>query len=167
MKILIVSATKNNNYKLANNLNEILLKLNLNSKVISLENYPLPLYTDDIYDKNKDKYLSIVTSIIDEFLSVDKIIFCGPEYNGSIPPIMSNTIAWMSVSTNNWRDSFNDKFALLATSSGGPGGKFITSFKIQLEHLGMIVLPRFISVNKNNPLDAGQCEKILKQFASV
>ena len=167
MKILIVSATKNNNYKLAKDLNGILSKLNLKSKVISLENYPLPLYTDDVYDKNKDKFLSTVSSIVDEFLNVDKIIFCGPEYNGSIPPIMSNAIAWMSVSTNNWRDSFNDKFALLATSSGGPGGKFITSFKIQLEHLGMIVLPRFISVNKNNPLDAEQCEKILKQFASV
>ena len=167
MKILIVSATNKSNYNLANDLNKILLRLKLNSKVISLENYPLPLYTDDNYNNHKDEFLSTVTSMIDEFINVDKIIFCGPEYNGSIPPIMSNTIAWMSVSTNNWRDSFNNKFALLATSSGGPGGKFITSFKIQLEHLGMIVLPRFISVNKNNPLDAEQCEKVLKQFVSV
>ena len=53
--------------------------------------------------------------------STSSFVFCGPEYNGSIPPIISNTIAWISVSTEHWRDGFKDKNAFIATSSGGPG----------------------------------------------
>ena len=92
------------------------------------------------------------------------IIFCAPEYNGSIPPIVTNFIAWVSMSTKYWRDAFNGKVALIGTFSGGAGGKFLSTMKLQLEHLGAIVMPRNIIVNNNTPLKPDSVKKILKQF---
>ena len=43
-KILIVSATRKTNYILAKKLEEILLTLDIEVTVISLEDYELPLY---------------------------------------------------------------------------------------------------------------------------
>ena len=53
-KILIISATLKNNYRLAQNIENILKEYNVKTNLISLENYNLPIYTDDIFEKEKD-----------------------------------------------------------------------------------------------------------------
>ena len=49
--ILIVSATLNNNYKLAEQLKKIINK-EANVTLISLENYDLPIYTENAFDQH-------------------------------------------------------------------------------------------------------------------
>ena len=95
------------------------------------------------------------------------LIICGPEYNGSTHPIINNSIAWISSSTEYWRDAFSDKIALVATYSGGAGLKYISTMKLQLEHLGCVVMPRAISSNKSNPMKSESIDKILKQFVKL
>ena len=165
--ILIVSATKNNNYSLSKALSDNLKELDLESTIISLEDYKLPLYTDKIFDEEKENYIQTIESLTRHFINNKGLIICGPEYNGSIPPIINNSIAWISTSTDYWRDAFKNKIALIGTSSGGPGNKFITSMKIQLEHLGCVVMPRAISANKSNPLNSESTTKILTQFRNL
>ena len=48
--ILIVSATLNNNYKLAKKLKK-LIDQEANVTIISLEDYDLPVYTEKVFDK--------------------------------------------------------------------------------------------------------------------
>tara|TARA_Y100001968_G_scaffold42463_2_gene32536 strand:- start:397 stop:906 length:510 start_codon:yes stop_codon:yes gene_type:complete len=162
--ILIVSATSKSNFSLGKKLNTLCKKLGAESKVISLEDYMLPLYTDAVYELQKDNYLKKIEKLTKSFFEANGLIICGPEYNGSTAPIITNTIAWISVSTKNWRDAFNDKISLVATSSGGPGTKFLISMKMQLEHLGSVVMPRTINVSSNNPLNEESAKKILNQF---
>jgi len=166
-KVLIVSATKNSNYKLALEIEKILIDLNTSVKVISLEDFNLPLYTEASYDNNKLKYLETVESLTANFINSNAIIICAPEYNGTIPPIVTNSICWISVSTDYWRDAFKNKIAFVATSSGGPGKKFIIAMKLQLEHLGANVPLEYLSVNNSTPLKKDSAKKILKQFINL
>ena len=166
-KILIVSATLKNNYKLAKNVENLLKELDVKTTLISLENYNLPIYTDDLFEKENTKYKSTVESLTKEFINNKGLIIFGPEYNGSTPPILNNAIAWISTSTDYWRDAFNDKIAMVGTSSGGPGTKFIATMKMQLEHLGCIVMPRAISSNKSNPLNIDSTKKNLRNFINL
>ena len=76
-------------------------------------------------------------------------------------------ISWISVSTNNWRDAFNNKISLIGTSSGGPASRFISSMKIQLEHLGSIVMPRTINISKAVQFNEKLAEKILTKFVDL
>jgi len=168
--ILIVSATLTNNFKLANDLNEFIDDIskshsfNLETNIISLENFMLPIYTENNFDKYIDKYKHTIEDLTKNFINCDGIIMCAPEYNGSTPPIVNNAIAWISTATDYWRDAFNDKVALVCTNSGGPGNKYISIMKMQFEHLGCIVMPRSISTNKKNPLNLKSVNKILSQF---
>ena len=166
-KILVISATRKTNYTLAKKLKEILLTLDAEVTVISLEHYELPLYTDDIYENKKDEYFDVVESLTKQFSNHKGLIICGPEYNGSTPPIITNAIAWISVITDYWKDAFRDIVFLIASSSGGPGTKFIATMRLQLEYLGSLVVSESISVNDKNPLKEKSSKKILKQFINL
>ena len=102
-----------------------------------------------------------------QFLNHKGLIICGPEYNGSTPPIITNAIAWISVGTSYWKDAFRDKVFLIASSSGGPGTKFIATMRLQLEHLGSMIISESISVNDKTPLKEEPAKKILKQFINL
>ena len=71
-----------------------------------------------------------------------------PEYNGSIPPVLSNAIAWLSV-RDDFRALFNDAIAM-ATVSGSGGMELLVSLRIQLTHLGAQVVGRQLLGNKSN-----------------
>ena len=164
--ILIVSATLNNNYKLAKQLKK-LIDQEANVTVVSLEDYNLPVYTEKVFDKYIKSNQNTIEKLTKHFINNQGIIICAPEYNGSTPPIVNNAIAWISTTTKYWRDAFNDKIALIATNSGGPGTKYITIMKLQMEHLGCVVMPRSISANKSNPLNIESTKKILKKFIDL
>ena len=162
-KVLIVSATKGSNLKLAKDIYNILDGA-IEKKCISLEDYDLPLFKSSDYDKVKSKYSKVIAKITNELVEADGLIICAPEYNGSTPSIVTNTISWISVTTDYWRGAFLNKTGLICTHSGGPAIKYNISMKNQLEHLGMIVMPRYISVTSDNPINKINVEKILKQF---
>ena len=115
--ILIVSATLNNNYSLSKALSDNLKELDLESTLISLENYKLPVYTDEVFEKEKDTYKETIESLTQYFINHKGLIICGPEYNGSTPPIINNAIAWISTSTDYWKDAFKNKVVLKVKSS--------------------------------------------------
>ena len=159
-KILIISATKGNNLYLAKKIGNY---VSFDNKIISLEDFEIPLYVP----KTKIIKTDAVKSLSELFIKSKGFIFCAPEYNGGSPPILTNAITWLSVSTDNWRSTFVNKIAIIATHSGGAGFKFLTSFRSQLEHLGTIVYPRNIVVNKDKKFSGQSVEDILNEFEKL
>ena len=94
-------------------------------------------------------------------------IFCAPEYNGGSPPILTNAITWISLTTNNWRDSFNGKLALIGTHSGGDGLRFLASFRSQLEYLGTIVVPKTITINDKKEFNKDSAERTIQSLIDL
>ena len=60
-----------------------------------------------------------------------------------------------------------NKKAIIATHSGGAGFKFLTSFRSQLEHLGTIVYPRNVVVNKHKKFSDQSVLDILNEFEKL
>ena len=166
-KVLIISATSGSNLQLSKDLEKILKKFDVEVEVINIEEYSLPLFVASNYIDMKDKHFNKINILTDKFIESKGLIICAPEYNGSIPPIITNMIAWISVSTKDWRFAFTDKISLIATCSGGPGSKYIMAMKSQLEHLGSIVMPRSISTSSVVKIDLNSAEKILNKFIKL
>tara|TARA_Y100001936_G_C15723793_1_gene482390 strand:- start:69 stop:578 length:510 start_codon:yes stop_codon:yes gene_type:complete len=166
-KIVIISATSGQNFKLSKDINSILKELGSSVKIINLEDYDIPLFIADTYDSMKLDVGKRIQNIVAALLETDGIIICAPEYNGNIPPIVNNMIAWISVSTSYWRDGFINKISLVASNSGGAANKYNISMKNQLEHLGSVVYPRFICINDKNQLNIESSKKILKDFIKL
>ena len=158
--ILIISATKGNNLVLAKKIGD---HVSLDHNIISLEDFMMPLYTTGI-KLNENNNIELLSQ---KFIKSRGFIFCAPEYNGGSPPILTNTITWLSVHTDEWRSVFNNKKAIIATHSGGAGFKFLASFRSQLEHLGSLVYPRDIVVNKNKKFNPQSVKDILHEFEKL
>ena len=151
-KVLIITATSFSNYDLSINMKSILEKHSVDCDILNLETYDLPLFKAGNYENQKDAIKDSLDEIVGKLIISKGLIFSAPEYNGSIPPIVTNFIAWISVTTNHWRDGFKDKFGLVASSSGGEAIKYNVAMKNQLEHLGVIVLPILIKPRKQSQL---------------
>ncbi|MFL3008288.1 MAG: NADPH-dependent FMN reductase [Candidatus Neomarinimicrobiota bacterium] len=159
-KILIVSVTAGNNLILAKRINEL---FEVKTEIIILEDYQLPLYTGKVKLKNQ----TMIEDLCRKVIEASGFVFCGPEYNGGSAPILTNVITWISVSTDYWRDAFSDKIGLIATHSGGNGSSFLSTFRQQLEFLGVVVYPRSIIVNKNREFDIDSSKKIIEKFQNL
>ena len=156
-KILIISATNDKNLDLAKELNKIVSTMKIETELVSLQDLNLPLFD---FEKTVDG--NAVENLIDKISKSSGLIICSPEYNGGVPPILSNAITWITVQTKNWRDAFNGKWALISTHSAGSGYRFLTAFRSQLEYLGSNVLARTIAVSDEKPLDKDSAKRILQ-----
>ena len=163
-QLLIISVTSGNNLALAKRLEQICSQLNIESDLINLDEYDIPLYTPA---QDKNTFLFKLELILKKFINASGFIICAPEYNGGIPPILTSIFAWMSVMTNDWRHVFNGKFVLLASHSGGSGNNLIQSLRIQLNHLGTIVLPRTIIDNGESEFEMKPAKEKIQQLIDL
>ena len=126
-KILIIPGSSRGgsyNTRLAASAHKVFSTLDCDATRLSLSDYPLPIYDGDLESrKGAPKNASRLARM---FHVHDGILLVTPEYNGSLPPLLKNTLDWVS------RISSDDKgplapykgktFALAAASPGGLGG---------------------------------------------
>jgi chromate reductase len=99
--VLILAASTGKNLDLAMSFRSAAESMDHDVDVIDLCGLNLPLYTPD--NENKFKDLEQIKKSMDRILSCDGMIVCAPEYNGSMPPVLNNLIAWISVAVEGTR----------------------------------------------------------------
>ncbi|TNF02626.1 MAG: NADPH-dependent oxidoreductase [Deltaproteobacteria bacterium] len=157
-QIAIISATSGNNLKLAKELQKVVTNAGAKPVLVNLEEYPMPVYTPPQEKSGVPEKAAELTEILS---NSQGMIFCAPEYNGSIPPIVNNAIAWVSRTGSDWRGAFNDKVAVVGTHSGGGGLKVCQAMRQQLEHVGCTVLARPIITNNQKELNPESADTIV------
>ena len=165
--LLIISSTPFSNLDLSEEIKSYIQdKKNINGEILNLETYDLPLFTPslEIMIKEKGAYPEEIEVIKKHLISSDAIIWCGPEYNGGVSPIITNMIAWVSRTSENWKEGFDGKHTLICSSSGGNGKSFVKGFSIQLSYLGAQVMNESIIKTKKNGLNSEQFNQTLDKF---
>ncbi len=164
MNTLIFSTTLENNHKLAEDIKKIAVTLDLSCEILDLEGLHFPLYTPSEQKKGIPQAAKDLSKKLEDAAI---LIFLAPEYNGSIPPVLVNAITWITVSSDDWRKSFNDKLGFVGTHSGGGGQKVIQAMRTQLEHLGVMLHPRSITVNATKSFNPESATKILTDLKKL
>jgi len=116
---------------------------------ISLADYPLPLMDEDL-EREKgipDNALKLARLIA----AHDAVLICTPEYNGSIPPLLKNTIDWVSRVKKDGAKPLHPypgKLVAICSSSDGhfAGIRSANHLRAVLAHIGMEVLSQQVSV---------------------
>ena len=163
--LIIISASCGKNLELSKKFQEKSNKLNLNSELLDLTTLNIPLFNPRIH--TKENIPDEIIMIKEKLFVIDKWVICAPEYNGSIPPILSNFIAWLSISGDDFRNLFNGQPIAIATFSGGIGLELLTSLRIQLVHLGSQVLGRQLLSSFSKPIDEATIEDIIKRLTQM
>ena len=163
--IIIISASCGKNLELSKKFQTKCNELQISSEILDLTILDIPLFNPRIH--TKENITSEIIEIKEKLFSTEKWIICAPEYNGSIPPILSNLIAWLSISGDDFRNLFNGQPIAIATFSGGVGLELLMSLRIQLVHLGSQVLGRQLSSSFSKPVDIKTIEDIIQRLIQM
>ena len=163
--VVYLAASTGKNLELAKELASVGETLGGEHEVINLVAEDLPLYNTEA-EKNgiPDK----ANALAGKLIAADGIVLIAPEYNGSIPPVLTNAIAWISRSGNDdWREAFSEKIAAVATHSGGGGSKVLSAMRSQLEHLGTNVIARQILTHYQKALNPDSAKAVIGQILKL
>ncbi len=164
-KLLIITASNGENLKLAKRFVSLGKELNTNPELIDLTSLDLALFSPQ-----KHSELGIpskIESLERQMLSNPYWVICSPEYNGSIPPVLTNAIAWLSVQDNNFRKLFNGRPIAMASCSGGGCMELLITLRIQLTHLGAQVVGRQLASNNKSPAKDESIKDILQRLIQM
>ena len=164
-EIIIISASCGKNLELSQKFLEKSNEMKISSEILDLTTLDIPLFNPRIH--SKENIPVKILEIKEKLFATEKWIICAPEYNGSIPPILTNFIAWLSISGDDFRNLFNGQPIAIATFSGGVGLELLTSLRIQLVHLGSQVLGRQLFSSFSKPIDSKTIEDIIQRLSQM
>lgn len=164
-KIGILVASAGNNRKLGDKLQELASEQNVETEIINLVDLDLPLYST--VEEEKNGIPGVAKDLAEQILALNAFIIVAPEYNGVMPPVLNNAMAWTSRSTDSWRDAFNEKILGLATHSGGGGEKGLQAMRIMFQHLGANILARELLTTYQKPLSEKSAKIMIDQLVKL
>ena len=165
--LLVITASNGQNLKLAERFFVAGKKLNYSCELLDLTDAKNELPIFNPRQNSKDKAPANLESINLQMERHSHWVICAPEYNGSIPPILTNVIAWLSVQGNDFRSLFNERPIAIASFSGGGCMELLLSMRIQLTHLGALVLGRQLASNKSRIAEDNSINAILNQLLQL
>ena len=146
--LLVLAASNGENLKLAERFAATARSQGRSAEVLDLTAVDLPLFTPRAQEKGTPAALAALQL---KLMDTPRWVICAPEYNGSIPPVLTSAIAWLSVQGSDFRALFNGRPVVIATHSGGGGTTVMTALRLQLAHLGAHVVGRQLVSNANHP----------------
>jgi NAD(P)H-dependent FMN reductase len=168
LKILLFSASlrkESINTHLVAIAQKVIEKHGARVNLASMRDFDCPSYDGDVEEES-----GIVAGAAEfkkRLLQNDAFVISSPEYNGSMPGLLKNSIDWVS----RFRPQpFNEKHALLmsASPSMAGGNRGLWSLRVPLEKLGARVFPDMFSLAMShkafNPDGSFSNQVLAKQF---
>ena len=145
--LLVIAASNGENLKLAERFAAQARAQQLGADVLDLTAVDLPLFTPRAMAAGMPP---AVAPLQQQLAGATRWVICAPEYNGSIPPVLTSAIAWLSVQGDDFRLLFNGRPVAIATHSGGGGYAVLAALRLQLAHLGAHVVGRQVVSNSTS-----------------
>jgi chromate reductase len=163
--LLVISASNGENLKLAERFAACARSRALRAEVLDLTEAVLPLFTP--------RQLAVagipaaIGLLSEQLAAVPRWVICAPEYNGSIPPVLTNAIAWLSVQGADFRSLFNGRPIVIASHSGSGGYTVLAALRLQLAHLGAQVVGRQLVSNSSQPANDQSIEDLIDRLRQL
>ncbi|MFM1901541.1 MAG: hypothetical protein RLZZ216_2117 [Cyanobacteriota bacterium] len=162
--VLVITASNGENLKLGERFVDQTQALGHSASLLDLTVLDLPLFTPRAQNCGTP---AAVAPLQEQLMNAARWVICAPEYNGSIPPSLSNAIAWLSTQGNDFRALFNGRPVAMATFSGGGGMELLVSLRIQLTHLGAQVVGRQLLSNHAKPPQDESINDLLQRLLQM
>lgn len=171
MKIAILSGSQRQgslHQQLANHSAQQLAQQGVDAQLVSLKHYPLPIYCEDT---EREGFAPEVGKLRNLLASCQVFVIASPEYNGSVTPLLKNTLDWVSRPTPGTEQLrlFGDKPALVvSTAPGSSGGLRAGKHLCDILHnLGALVLPRQVCIANSHQAFNQQGQLVSEKYLAI
>ena len=110
--VLVIAASNGENLKLAQRFVEEIRAQGSSADLLDLTTLELPVFTPRAQEQGVPDGLQPLQK---QLITAPRWVICAPEYNGSIPPVLTNAIAWLSVQGDDFRALFNGRPIAMAS----------------------------------------------------
>lgn len=120
--IIIPGSTRTGSYnvKLARAIERELVGRGVETTLVSLADYPMPLMNEDLEEKSGPPRQAL--DLAELISGHHGVVLVNPEYNASMTPLMKNTLDWLSRDMGDVKPYKGRVFALASCSPGMLGG---------------------------------------------
>mmetsp|Transcript_19855 Transcript_19855/g.28542 ORF Transcript_19855/g.28542 Transcript_19855/m.28542 type:complete len:233 (+) Transcript_19855:43-741(+) len=141
--------------------------------IVNMEDFPIPLYNQDTESEHIPETAQKLKQLFSES---DGFIVASPEYNGSMTPLLCNTLTWMSrpfSKDETMYGPFQLKHGVvLSASPGALGGlRSLSPVRALLTNLGVNILPNQVAVGNAYKVmsrnDSGEVEITNERIATM
>ncbi len=161
--MLILAASNGHNLTLATHVAQEAELQGHAFHVMDLVDLGLPLYSPAAEVAGGGAHPG-VDALAHQLRCLGRLWVCAPEYNGSLPPTLNNALAWLSRSSDDFRELFNGLPVALATHSGGGGQKVLSAMRLQFAHLGCSVLGRELLSTGQKPANPASISAMVAEL---
>jgi chromate reductase, NAD(P)H dehydrogenase (quinone) len=121
--------------------------------LLDLADYPMPIYNGDL--EEEQGLPDTVITLKHLFRECDGFFIASPEYNSSMPPLLKNTLDWLSRKEKEDEPplvAYQGKIAALSAASPGQYGglRGLVPLRMMLGNIGVHVIPQQLAVAKAN-----------------
>jgi chromate reductase len=162
--LLLIAASNGENLLLAQRFANAAAARGQRTELLDLTTIALPLFTPRAREVGSPPALPALES---QLAGARRWLICAPEYNGSIPPVLTSAIAWLSVQGEDFRSLFNRRPVAIASHSGGGGSTALAALRLQLAHLGADVVGRQLLCSPANPAREESIEDLLSRLLDL
>jgi len=162
--LLVIAASNGENLKLAERFAAEASQQGQQAQVLDLTALALPLFTPRA---QADEPPVALSGLEQQLRGSPRWVICTPEYNGSIPPVLTSAIAWLSVQGSDFRSLFNGRPVVIATHSGGGGTTVLAALRLQLAHLGAVVVGRQLVSNSTTPAKDASISDLISRLIAL
>lgn len=162
--LLVIAASNGENLSLAGRFAAAARQQGEDAEVLDLTALDLPLFTPRAQAMGMPAGLAALQG---HLVAASRWVICAPEYNGSIPPVLTSAMAWLSVQGDDFRALFNNRPVVIATHSGGGGHTVLVALRLQLAHLGAQVVGRQLVSNGTNPAKDSSISELVQRLLSL
>ena len=125
--------------------------------VVDLADYPMPLYDGDL--EARDGVPATAGALAERFGDAETLVIVSPEYNGAFPPLLKNTVDWVTRIDSKVLAHLE---VLLASASpgGGGGSRGLAMIRLWMSNIGVAVADTSLSVGSAALADDGSVSGI-------
>jgi len=162
--LLVLAASNGENLNLAQRFVAAAEQRQQRADLLDLTRLDLPLFTPRAERQERNPTL---IKLEQQLQQAPRWVICAPEYNGSVPPVLSNAIAWLSAQGYDFRALFIGRPIAMATVSGSGGMELLVSLRIQLTHLGAQVVGRQLRSNSAKPPEDASINDLIHRLLQL
>lgn len=120
-----------------------------NVTLLELADYPMPIYNGDL--EQEQGIPGTARDLKRQFIEADGFFIASPEYNSSIPPLLKNTLDWLSrkeAADEPPLVAYKGKVAALSAASPGSNGglRGLVPLRMMLGNIGVHLIPQQLAI---------------------